>query len=298
MTFLNNGEVDDTTAPSAFPYGILSPATNVIEDNDDRWLRGFVYPTTDDGAALDLLPFAGNPTSWEAEHAIVAGDSPIAYRQYYPFGVKASMSASTMGQNPDELLRDASAVLDTVTQKAIEIEFWKGIIARKLQAADASKGTRYLGGTEGEDFIDVTPSGATGGVKPRYAQALLEQALADSTIGSRGTLHIPPLLASILKLKDDKGVLRTNLGTSAVVGAGYSTTGPDGQPVADGKAWMYATGPVTVRLGRINVTPTTPAEAVDTTVNTIKYFIDRPAAVTWSTAKLHAVLVDLSLDYA
>jgi len=290
--------VDDTTAPSALPYGILSPAANVIEDNDDRWLRGFVYPTVDAGASLELFPFGGTPTSYDMESAIVPGDAPVSYRKYYPFGIKASMSASTMGQSPDELLADASAVLDTVTQKAIEIEFWKGTIARKLQATDADAGTRYLGGTEDEDYIDVTPSGSTGGVKPRYAQALLEQALADATIGSRGTLHVPPLVASILKLKDDKGVLRTNLGTSAIVGAGYSSTGPDGQPVAAGKAWMYATGPVTVRLGRIDVTPTTPAEAVDTTVNTIKYFIDRPAAVTWSTANLFAVLVDLSLDYA
>lgn len=297
MAIIGNTLVVDTASPEPSDYGILSPATTVIKDNDERWLSGLTYPTIDAGATVILAPISGDSSAPAGTEVISPDGTKPPYRFYYPFDIKASMKASTMGSSPEEVYANAESVLDTVTQKAIEIELWKGTVAKTLQATDA-KGNRYLGGTAGTDFIDVTPSGSTGGVKPRYAQALLEQALGDATIGSKGVLHAPRLLASILKVKDSNGVLKTNLGTPVVAGAGYSLTGPDGQPAAAGKAWMFATGPMTVRLGPISIIPGEVSQAVDTRVNTITYYIDRAAAVTWSTSNLYAVLVDLSLDYA
>jgi hypothetical protein len=292
----SNTLVVDTAGPEAHDYGILSSATTVIEDNDERWLSGLTYPTIDAGASVTLAPIGGNSSDLNGSEVISPDGTKPPYRFYYPFDIKASMKASTMGSTPEEIYANAEAVINTVTQKAVEIEFWKGVIARTLQATDS--GNRFLGSAAGTDFIDVTPAGSTGGVKPRYAQALLEQALGDATIGSKGVFHTPRAIASVLKVKDSNGVLKTNLGTPVVAGAGYSMTGPDGQPAAAGKAWMYATGPLTVRLGPIAVLPGETSQAVDTRINTITYYIDRAAAVTWSTSNLYAVLVDLSLDYA
>lgn len=296
----SNTLVVDTANPEPSDYGILSPATTLIKDNDDRWIAGFTYPTVDAGAVVMLAPISGGSSNLSGTEVITPEDGALGYRFYYPFDIKASMEASTMGSTAEEIYNNAESVLDTVTQKAIEIEFWRGITARTLTATGASDGNRYLGSAAGTDFIDVTPSGSASGVKPRYGQALLEQALGDATIGSKGVIHTPRLLASILKVEDthNNGVLLTNLGTPVVAGAGYSMTGPDGQPAAAGKAWMFATGPLTVRIGHINVIPGETSQAVDTRVNTIKYYIDRPAAITWSTSKLFAVQVDLSLDYA
>lgn len=293
----SNTLVVDTAGPEASDYGILSPATTVIIDNDERWIGGLTYPTIDAGASVILAPISGNSSPSDEEVISPDGTKP-PYRYYYPFDVKASMQASTMGSTPEEIYANAETVINTVTQKAIEIELWRGVIARSLTATDAVTGNRFLGSAAGTDFTDVTPSGSAGGVKPRYAQALLEQALGDATIGSKGVLHTPRLLASILKVKDSNGVLKTNLGTPVVAGAGYSLTGPDGQPAAAGKAWMFATGPLTVRLGPVSVIPGELSQAVDTRVNTITYYIDRAAAVTWSTSNLFGVLVDLTLDYA
>jgi hypothetical protein len=295
----SNTLVEDTASPEGHDYGILSPATTVIVDNDERWLSGLTYPTIDAGASVTLAPISGmsSDSDLSGEEVISPDPNKPPYRFYYPFDIKASMKASTMGSTPEEIYANAESVIDTVTQKAIEIELWKGIIARSLTATDAN-GNRFMGAAAGTDFIDVTPSGNAGGVKPRYGQALLEQALGDATIGSKGVLHTPRLLASILKVKDSNGVLKTNLGTPVVAGAGYSLTGPDGQPAAAGKAWMFATGPMTVRLGPVAVLPGEVSQAVDTRINTITYYIDRAAAVTWSTSNLYAVLVDLTLDYA
>jgi hypothetical protein len=293
----SNTLVEDTASPEGHDYGILSPATTVIFDNDERWLSGLTYPTIDAGASVTLAPITGKSDDLSGTEVISPDPEKPPYRFYYPFDIKASMKASTMGSSPEEIYNNAEAVINTVTQKAVEIELWKGVIARTLTASDAN-GNRYFGATAGTDYTDVTPSGNAGGVKPRYAQALLEQALGDATIGSKGVLHTPRLLASILKVKDSDGVLKTNLGTPVVAGAGYSLTGPDGQPAAAGKAWMFATGPMTVRLGPVAVVPGEVSQAVDTRINTITYYIDRAAAITWSTSNLYAVLVDLTLDYA
>jgi hypothetical protein len=61
---------------------------------------------------------------------------------------------------------------------------------------------------------------------------------------------------------------------------------------------MYATGPVSVRIGPTIVTPEKLNQAINTQINEIQYFVDGSAAVTWSTTDLYAVLVDLTLDYA
>lgn len=294
----SNTLVVDTANPEPSDYGILSPATTLIKDNDDRWIGGFTYPTIDAGASVILAPISGESSDLSGTEVISPDGTPLSYRFYYPFDIKASMFASTMGSTPEEIYDNAESVLDTVTQKAIEMEFWRGTIARTLTATGASDGNRYMGSAAGTDFIDVTPAGSPDGIKPRYAQALLEQALGDATIGSKGVLHAPRSVASALKVKGSNGVLQTNLGTPVIAGAGYSLTTPDGQPAAAGKAWMFATGPLTVRIGNISVIPGEVSQAVDTRVNTIKYFIDRPAAITWSTSKLFAVQVDLSLDYA
>lgn len=295
MAFIgSNTLVVDTANPEPSEYGILSPATTVITDNDDRWVSGFTYPTIDGGASVTLAPIYGDSSVPAGTEVISPEDGALPYRFYYPFDIKASMSASTMGSTPEEIYANTESVLDTVIQKAIEIEFWSGAIAKTLTAASAASGNRFLG----LDYTDVTPAGSAGGVKPRYAQALLEQALGDATIGSKGVLHAPRLVASTLKVKDSNGVLKTNLGTPLVAGTGYSLTGPDGQPAAAGKAWMFATGPMTVRLGSLSVVPGETSQAIDTRINTITYYIDRPAAISWSTTNLFAVLVDLTLDYA
>lgn len=271
-------------------YGILSPAVKVITDNSSDWLSQFIYETADGTVStLNSSIMGANPVVTEQ---IVTPTSTDIFRSYHAFDVQTSLKASLMGNNPAELLLHAKAALDVVLQKNIESEFWNGAIAKQLTDAE---GNRYLASTEA---VDLTPSSATTGVKPRFAQAILERALGDTTVGSEGVLHMTRDVASTLRLTNSKKVLKTRLGNSVVAGVGYSGTGPDGTAAGENKAWMYATGPVTVRIGAVSVTPEEVGQAVDITINNVTYYVDRPAAVTWSTSELFAVLVDLSQDLA
>jgi hypothetical protein len=279
----------ETTGPEASPFGILSPATTVIERHDDYWLSGFVYEIGDARIKVDNATILGANTP--AEVTSVVPNTGETFGLYFPFDVTAEVEHSTFGTTPEEIEESAKRALDIVTQKAVEVEFWGGGIAQLLTKENNN---RYLAST---DAIDVTPTPGTA-VKPRYGQALLEGALGDATIGSRGTIHAPRAVASVLKLEEDKSALFTKLGNTVVAGTGYSKIGPTGVAAGANKYWMYATGPVTVILGDMNVTPDEKPQAINTRDNTIKYYVDRPAAVTWSTTNVYAVLVDLTLDYA
>jgi hypothetical protein len=213
------------------------------------------------------------------------------FKTYYPFDVKASVKVSTMGTNPADIEASAKRALDIVTQKAVETEFWNGGVAKLLTSDNDN---RYLASAQS---VDVTPTAGTA-VKVRYGLALLEEAIASAPVGAQGLIHAPRVVASTLPLEQDGTTLRTSLGTPVVAGIGYSRKGPTGADAPAGKAWMYATGPVSVRLGPTTIIPGKLNQAIDIRINDIEYFVDRPAAVTWSTTGSYAVLVDLTLDYA
>lgn len=280
-----------TAQPQASLYGILSPAVTLVTEDSLDWLTGFNYETTDGDVEVSIEALSDADSA--ANHVIVSPtpDSP-SIRTYIPFDIRASVKLSTFGVKPEDVQASTEHALETVTQKAIETEFWTG---RFASALTTDNDNRYLSHA---DAVDVTPTPGTA-VKVRYGQALLEQALGNATIGSTGVIHAPLLIASVLQASDQDGALTTNLGTKVVAGAGYSNTGPDGAVAPTGTAWVYATGPVTVRLGPVpTVTPEKLGQAVNIGNNTIQFYVDRPAAVTWSTTPLYAVLVDLALDYA
>ena len=277
----------DTTGLTKSPYGILSPATTVKELPNTA-LSGFSYNISDAGLIVQNGPLLGT-----ADKSVVVDNSEQSetFGFYLPFNVEASIKASTFGTSPEDLMDSARTALGAVTQKAIESEFWLGSIAQQYTR---SNDNRFL---SSEAALDVTPTPGSA-VKVRYGQALLEQALGEAPLGAQGVIHAPRLVASVMQTSDINGGLRTNLGTHVVAGSGYSHIGPDGVLAPTDKSWMYATGPVTVHLGDINLTPEKLNQAVDSSDNTITYYVDRPAAVTWSTTHLYAVLVDLTLDYA
>lgn len=278
----------ETAQPVIAPFGILSSATTVVEGSDDSWISGLTHEVPDARVSARNVTILGS----DNENSVTAVSSPVKdnYRFYYPFDVQTSIEVSTMGSDPAHVLKSAKSALDVVAQKTIEFEFWEGGIAKTL--TDPSD-NRYLANSSA---IDMTPTPGTG-VKVHYGLALLEEALGTGTIGSTGVIHAPRSVASALRVRPEKGTLCTSLGTSVVAGTGYTRRGPSGALAPANQAWMYATGPVTVRLGQVTVIPEKLSQAVDTSINNIKYYVDRPASVTWSTTNLYAVLVDLTLDY-
>jgi hypothetical protein len=277
---LSNTDRLATAGLEVSPFGILGPATTVFNENSDYWTSGLTYQINDAGVIVETSPIFGGDPNDNVEVVDNSGN-PENFKTYFPFDIKASIQVSTFGNTPASVQEAAENALSIVEQKAIESEFWNGDIAKLLTSANDN---RYLASTA---TVDLTPTPGTA-VKPRYGQAILEGAFGDA----------PREVASVLKVEKEGGALRTNLGTKVVAGAGYSRRGPDGTLATAGKYWMYATGPVSVRRGSLHIVPEKVNQAVDTRVNTIKYYVDRPAAVTWSTTHSYAVLIDLALDYA
>lgn len=281
-------DIVETQQPVAAPYGILSPATAVVELTADH---GFSYTISDAGLVVKTSTINGGGAS--SEIIVDNSENTKNLGFYYPFNIEASIKHSTFGSRPEAVLDAAKNALDMVAQKAIESEFWHGTIAKSLTKDNDN---RFLSQNLA---LDVTPTPGTA-VKVRYGQALLEEAIAETPLSARGTIHAPKLIASVLQASDQGGALVTNLGTNVIAGSGYSHIGPDGVLAPTGRAWMYATGPITVHLGAISVVPDENKlnQSVDETNNTVTYYVNRSAAVTWSTTHLYAVLVDLTLDYA
>jgi len=287
----SNTTLVPTAGLEVAPYGILSPATTTYHEKDSFWTSGLTYEAMDAGIVVTNGSIFGLSPSQTVSVVDNSDTTPERFKTYYPFDITATVKVSTMGTNPDEIEASAKRALDIVTQKAIEAEFWSGDVAKLLTSDNDN---RYLASAQ---TVDVTPTSGTA-VKVWYGLALLEQAISDSPVGAHGVIHTPRDVATTLRLENDGSVLKTVLGTPVVAGVGYSKKGPNGAVAPSGKAWMYATGPVSVRLGPLTVTPDKLNQAINTRINEIQYYVDRPAAVTWSTTDSYAVLVDLTLDYA
>jgi hypothetical protein len=287
--------VTDNATPEPALYGLLSPAVRVVEDSTTHWQGKFDYETLDCVSEVRLTSICN---MGQSVTAINPTGGP-AFRTYLPFNVQTEYKCSTFSRTPEEMEQITLDAAEACVQKAVEREFWGGALAKVAAAdwdveADGAYPNRYLASSAA---VDVTPTPGTG-VKAKYALALLERAIADCGCGIRGTIHVTRDVASTLGLKPKSDALMTGLGNHVVAGAGYSGTGPNGNPAPAGKAWAYATGPVTVRLGTRESVPDEAAQAVDRKNNTIIYKVDQVAAVTWNSCCHYAVLVDLSLDYS
>lgn len=287
----SNTDLLPTAGLEVSPFGILGPATTVYNENSDYWTSGVTYEINDAGIVVENHVIFGGDQQ-DGVNVVDNSANPENFKTYFPFDVRASIQVSTFGNTPASVQANAENALAVVEQKAIEAEFWNGDIAKLLTSPNDN---RYLASAA---TIDLTPTSGTA-VKPRLGQAILEGAIGDSPTGAEGVIHVTRDVASVLRLERDGGKsIRTNLGTQVVAGAGYSRKGPSGAVAPNGTRWMYATGPVTVRRGSLHIVPEKVNQSVDVRVNTIKYFVDRPVSVTWSTTNSYAVLVDLSLDYA
>jgi len=177
--------------------------------------------------------------------------------------------------------------------KSIEAEFWTGSKVPHNPSLRRS--------TPNDDGHILNPGGAAAptAVSPSIALMLLSQALANCATGGLGTIHATPATVerwvSTLNTKSDDGRLSTlGRGDIVVSGSGYPGTGPLGQPPpGPNEVWAYATGLVNIREGDTEVFPDTFAEAMDRATNTVTYYGEVTAAVTWDLCCTFAVLIDL-----
>jgi len=267
------------------PFGLLTSA-EPVRDSSDRWAGGFSYETTLCSAAVVLTDVC-NPTTtvdiWRP------GANLRRSFDYVPFVVRVEDSCSTFGFTAADRQERVLARLETCTQKAVEYEFWTGELAQAAGSTD----NRFLASSSSSD---LTPSGTA--VKVKHGLAILEQALADCGCGTAGVIHARRDVASALGASNKDGRLQTGLGNLLIAGVGYTGSGPAGEVASTSSSWIYATGPVSVRLGDPVLITDRLNQTINTTNNDLIAVAERAAAVTWDGCCSFAVNVNLTLEYS
>jgi hypothetical protein len=288
MTYLR--EVVETPRPLPAPYGLVNSKTLVPLRG--HWENGIAYEVTTDG----LYTAAGGS---EIGSAPGTGANKVFALDYAPFLIEATDGCRTsLGMAPEERRQRAVEALELLTPKAVEHELWNNGFTGVNTASNRS--------LQSATTVTLLAGAA---VKPRRGLAALEQALADDGAGTLGAVHVTRDLLSLLRLDmdpdagDRDNVLYTPGGNMLIGGVGYTGNGPASagasQARTAGHTWAYATGPVGVHLGPIQVSdePSKIVGPVRTESfwdsNTLVYTAERFAAVTFNGTKVYAVLIDL-----
>lgn len=263
----------DGTTPSAPLHSLLSTPGIVVNDNG-RWDGG-----------VNLWGYTNTvPATW---HACAAGtyrnkdegDSVEAVG-FDSFVIYTALNCSTFGIATDipGFFERANAVLEATESYAVEKALAQGV-------EDMSN--PYLG-----DGNLLTP--APGVMAPEIALAALEQTIGAT--GRRGVIHLTPAVAARLDTSlsnNNLGELVTLSGNTVVVGGGYIGTDPVNETAhGDTTDWVFATGPVQVRItGRLPETDDI-SSAVDHETNDVIYRAEKLVNVSWDTSLQVGFLVD------
>lgn len=287
-------------AQGVFPAGKLEPAPGGLlsaagvsvtrhSKDDESWANG-AYGW--DSAACPSELILSDVCTNTAKGLI--GQSSIANSGSWPFGIVANYECYTPGYNVEERRKIALEQAEAGTQKAVEHELWSGQIA---QASNRLTVPFLMDG----NAVDVSGAAA---VSPNVAIAKLEQALADCGLGVQGVIHLTRQAAAVAVSQNaiyrEGDQLFTGLGTPVVAGVGYDPSltpkapakGPVPAPPTLGprpdNQWGFATGPVTVHLGRAEHI----GEYLDHVNNVLSVMAGRPAAVFWDSCCTASVQID------
>lgn len=271
-------------APAIQPYGygLFSVAMMPPPEADPHWRCGVEYEPYACGKARVEGDRCAAPQPDKTVDDGVPGASGTPLTVYDGYLCRLPGRPS-----PQEIRDRATQKLLLGEQRAVEEAFWTGAAANEPHLADPDA-----------VVLNAVPLPAAADALHVVAGvAALEGYLAANYPGI-GVLHAPRGVATLLDrhhlVDDQRGTLRTLLGTAVAAGGGYVVnTGPTGDPAPDGTAWIYATGAVVIRRGEIVVNPDTLAAAFNRRTNEVEVLAERQYVITRECV-LAAVLVDIS----
>jgi hypothetical protein len=272
--------IDDSGDNSA-PGSEMPDGTPLTTRWENRWELGYSYlPEQQCRAAGVLDPCGVQPKTVPPAEAIVSE---------MPFVVWAGDHCSSFGWQAHDFKGRAQRALLAVESYQIAREFWTG-----TQAQASAWPNFFLTGPETYTLGGGPQSSAA-------ALALLEQALAETSLGQPGMIHCTRQVASALSelgntFRSVNGLIVTYMGNIICPDAGYPGTGPGGAATAGGNQWAYATLMPTVRRSPIVLLPDTWEEVLDRRTNTVDWRAERLAGVT--VPPCTAVAVEIALPLA
>lgn len=255
-------------------YRLLDTA-NIVAEPDNHWLLGArVWPYSAD------IPEGWDPCSTGTFRVKPEGGA-VDNPEFGMFAVVVGETCSSFTVHDQASFeRRATAVFAARESFAVEAE-----LATGNALSDAFP------------YLTDNPTLLNGGAAtvPGEALSFLEDAVGAT--GSGGVLHVTPGVATAwteLDVHDENGVLTTTVGNRVVVSGAYIGVKPDNSPgaLAAGQSWAFATGPIDVRRGSVDLVPGDISEALDRSINEITYRVERPYLLTWDPSFLVAIKID------
>lgn len=285
-----NGVVKGDRLPEP-SYGLFSVArVQKRGSSDEHWMDGYFVETDACGGHTQIIPQC---TATDDEWIEVIDNSDGApFIHVVSFGILETFECeNSIGFNAVDRRATAVDLLDRVSEFSVERELWLGDNAQTDSSPWPAE--RWLAGA-----TDVTPTAGTA-VKANLALALVEQAFAQANPGVQATIHVTPLIATILDSqgafeKDGDRLFTPNGSLVAITRGGVGDEGPHSGG-SDTNHWIYATGPVHVDLGSEELITTSASEIVNPVTNKITVVAERPAAVYFDGCAWFGALADATL---
>lgn len=228
-------------------------------DSPERWQADWQFrtpPCRPVVVGAGGCPATDTPKEWDPERPYIW--------QGKPFGIEAQLECS-LPADQDMLAAEVRAAMERGMMPQVAQELYSGAVAREnINAGNTAwDENRWL--TRTDDPVlpltvindDDTPVPLAGGI------GLLEQYLSCCSDVGRGIIHVPPAvvppitsLGTMLAPPSTGGARFSPSGHVLVADCGYTGYGPGDteegpQLPADGVMWLYATGPLQVRLSTI-----------------------------------------------
>lgn len=247
-----------------------------------RWAIGFSYEPENYCGANGVVDPCSSDKSFNPDNRDIVTVDPVV--------LWAGDGCTTM-QARDRAGR-ARRRLVACQSKLLAGELWEGTATQ----ASTNINNKYLA-SPAANTVSLDSLAVSDGL------ACLEQALADCSC-SRSMIHVTNGL--MVYLARDNLVTRvgdvfvTANDTLVVADAGYTGTGPEGQPAVTGAVWAYGTDYVNVALDEIQVFPREDIEGMGVDGshhydNTVTYRAERLAAAWWDGCCHLAVPFDIDV---
>lgn len=280
-----NASATFTSATAAFTgadVGMPITGTNIAPGTV---IAAVTNPTT----VTMSLPATGTGTGqYFAVYGRQTANNRTANMSFTPFVVDAYDACSTFGFAAADYEARARRALAAREAKAVSREWWMGNVFPTNPHLDNS-------GAGPTPSLAVTLAGGVA-QSPRIGLGLLVQAIADGN-GGVGMIHARPFLvtqwmAANLIRKESDGKIYTEAGVMIVPGRGYPGTGPAREAVGAATEWAYATDPVEVHRGPVEVFAGDPAQTMDRTRNQIVVRAERLYGIAWNATMNVVVNID------
>lgn len=267
-------EVAAPATPTQNMVNLLASAEQA--SGGDDWMAGFAW------VSESCPQWQGFNPCTELTDPPPEGDHRINYNVPVAYRVGTECTTLSGQLDAERARRQAERIASFVTAR----ELWTGDLS-KLDPYDLPNG----GGTDQVnphlEQVDIGNQ-LTTTTDIMAALAELEAAAGEAVAGGPVLIHASTRLIGQVGQNIERvgNELRTKTGAIVVPDAGYPGSGPDGT----GDGWMYATGPVLVRLGPI-AADTAPTTTTDRSTNRRRVIAERMFAVTFDPCSLFAIQV-------